>query len=200
MRYLMVIILLLMSQASLAVQTYDHGFYGSLTVGRGYNHFSRDLISNKDTGGEGDWIFSGRLALGFNIDQYIGVELGDRYFMQREFKNLQAQDIAGKVDETAYDLQTIIRWPFMKGYNLIAKFGPAFVDARQSISGENSDTILPGNKHIQSWLPTYGFGLSVDLDDYPGVSFVLDYSTIIADNDKQLPASQIYTAGLIFHF
>ena len=175
------------------VLQYPHGPYGAVSFGRGYNHFSRnDFATNLS--GEDNSVWAGRIALGFNIDQYFAIETGYQLFQQRKFNNLNHGG-DGTVSQYAIDIQTVLKWPLFKGINLFAKIGPAYVDTKQ--------TADPGagiSRHIKTWRPRYALGVAVNFSNFPGVSLTAAYSRIVKNSDKHLPNADLYALGLMFHF
>lgn len=180
----------------------QHGAYGLLAVGRGYNNFSADNFTASPSFSNERWVLAGRVAAGYNIDKYIGVELGGRYFNRRKFLNIANTSYTGYVNEQAYTAQTVIRWPFADGYNVFVKFGPALVFADLTSSAtdaqENANTIK--TPEIKEWEPVYSLGASMTLNDFPGVSLMIEYSAIKEDKDRLLPKSELYVFGFMFHF
>lgn len=203
MKNIIVLLLLLSGTQSLLADTqYQHGLYALFAVGRGYNNFSASNFSYSPALHNDQWTLAGRVALGFNIDKYMGLEFGGRYFRERKFSNLQQSGYNGTVNEHAYTLQTVIRWPFATGFSLLAKFGPAYVVANRQVKSSSTPISQQGLSVgvTRGWQPMYSLGLSMTLDDYPGLSLLAEYSSIAKDPDKSLPESQLYNLGIIFHF
>ncbi len=195
-------VLLTCLQQSSASDDYQHGLYAVLAIGRGYNNFSANNFSSNPTYNDNAWTLAGRAALGFNIDQYIGVEVGGHYFRERKFSNVASSGYDGFINEHAYTAQTVIRWPFASGFNLLAKFGPAYVIANRQLKATSAPVSQQGlvAGMIKTWEPMYSLGLSMVLKNYPGLSLLAEYSAIAKDSDKQLPSSELYSLGIIFHF
>lgn len=198
-KYLLIILTLLcVAFSAQADDQSGHGFYGLLGLGRGYNHFSANNFTDAQTYDGNKWNFAGRLALGFNIDHYIGIELGGRYGKERKFSNIQDSGTNGTIDQHAYTAQTVIRWPFADGFNLLAKFGPAYIETDKKIDSNSAQGIHGGS--IRHWQPMYSLGATMDLDGFPGLSLLAEYSSIVGDHEKQLPDSDLYIVGFVFHF
>jgi hypothetical protein len=195
------VLFLAMTQLA-ATEEYQHGAYGLLAVGRGYNNFSAANFTANPTYSDNSWAWAGRLAMGYNIDKYIGIEVGGRYFRQRKFSGIANSPYDGFADLQDYTAHTVIRWPFSEGYNLFVKFGPAFVIAEQSSSASTAQATTSGNKTTSSkeWEPMYSLGASMRLDDFPGAELMVEYSMINADKDNYLPKSELYAVGFVFHF
>ena len=191
--FLLATLLFLAAKSFAFVSQYPHGLYGAVSFGRGYNHFSKSDFDSS-LSGEDNSVWAGRIALGFNIDQYFGIETGYQLFQQRKFNNLKNGG-SGTVNEYAIDIQTVLRWPLFKGVNLFAKIGPAYVDAKQ-----NADAGAGASRHIKTWRPRYALGVAASLPSFPGISVTAAYSRIVKNSDKNLPNADLYAIGLIFHF
>lgn len=203
MKKLLIILLLVIFLPSLnAAQQNQAGFYGLLAVGRGYNNFSGDDFTPAPTYANERWTWAGRMAVGYNIDKYIGLEIGGRYFQQRKFSNINNSSYNGFADMQAYSAQTVIRYPFGDGYNVFVKFGPAYVMANLSSNASATQAVLNGinTRNIKQWEPLYSLGASMTLDDFPGVSAMFEYSAIKEDKDNDLPKAELYAFGLSFSF
>lgn len=203
MKKSLIILLLITGLPSLyAAQQNQAGFYGLLAFGRGYNNFSGDDFTASPTYANERWTWAGRLAAGYNIDKYIGLEVGGRYFKQRKFGGIANTNYNGFADLQAYSAQTVIRWPFGDGYNVFVKFGPAYVMADLSSNASATAAAANGIKThtIRQWEPMYSVGASMTLDDFPGVSAMFEYSATKEDKDNNLPKAELYAFGLIFHF
>lgn len=190
---LFMVLLFLTAKGFAFVSQYPHGAYGAISFGRGYNHLSKNNFDS-NLNGEDNSVWAGRIALGFDIDRYFGIEAGYQLFQQRKFNNLNNGG-SGTVDEYAIDLQTVLKWPLFKGVNLFAKIGPAYVNAKQ-----NADAGAGTSRHIKTWRPRYALGIAANLPSFPGVSLIATYSRIVKDSDKHLPNADLYALGLIFHF
>lgn len=203
MKKLLIILFILSSLPSLATAKENQaGFYGLLALGRGYNHFSADNFTTSPSYSNNNWVWAGRLAVGYNIDQYIGLEIGGRYFQQRKFNDIANSNYNGFADLQAYSVQTVIRWPFGNGYNVFVKFGPAYVTADLTSNASAAEAVTSGIKTdtIKQWEPMYSLGASMTLDDFPGVSALFEYSATKQDSEHQLPKAELYALGLIFQF
>jgi hypothetical protein len=199
MRLSLYFLLLVSVTSNLAAESslQSHGFYGEIGLGRGYNNVSPTLFSVQPSYLDGSWVAVLRTAVGFDIDSTIGIEVGNRLFKQAKKNNLQGSGRTGRVDETAYSVQTVIRYPLSNSTSIMAKFGPAYVQFNQSVDGAATNLI---SRNVKRWQPAYGLAIATTLEDYPGVSAMFEYSEITGDSDHQLPKSEMYILGLMFHF
>ena len=187
-------LLFLLSSSLVSAVEYPHGPYAAISVGRGYTNFSKNNFSSNLHGAGSDAVWGGRLSMGFNIDRYFGIEAGYQRFQQRKFGGLNNNG-NGKVDEQAFDIQTVLRMPLWRSLDVFAKLGPAYVDANQQ-----ADAGTGTSRHIKTWRPRYAVGVEASFPNYPGLSFTASYSRITKKNDKHLPNAELYAVGVMFHF
>lgn len=201
MRIILLLLMLSLSFITHAVYQ-DRGFYGLIGIGRGYTHFNNTSFSPSPEYHSNDWVYAGRVALGFNIDNYIGIEAGSRFFNPRKIANVANIALNGTVKQQAYTLQTVINWPLTRSLDVFAKFGPAYVSIKRNIEASSGQIAAAGlqTDRIKQWEPVYGVGLALRLTAGAGPSLFAEYSTIQEDKDKKLPKSELYMLGAIFKF
>jgi opacity protein-like surface antigen len=181
--------------------SYPHGVYGFLEIGRGYNNFQASDYNATAKGGQVNWVPAGRIGMGYNIDQYIGIEMGYQTFQNQVFKDLNGTGWNGVVSENSFDLLTVVRYPLGGGFYLLGKIGSAYVNAKQGLVNPDNGKPAPSSaRHLYVWRPEYAAGMSMTLSDFPSVSFLATYSRIIGDEGKHFPTSELYSLGFIFHF
>ena len=187
-------LLALLACSTLTLAQSVNGPYSELLLGRGYNHLGEQIDGANST----DWILSGKLGVGYNIDKNIGVEVGYEQFGQRRLNNIGGTQASAVVDEYAAEIQTVVRLPLSNTFTLLGKIGPAFIQVQQSVKGGDAATTNKYQNTASAWRPDYALGASYVLEDFPGLELAFMYSHIVK-NDS-IPDADLYAAGLIFNF
>ena len=188
------LLLLLIIFSSHLYANSTNGAYGELLLGRGYNNLGRQVDGTNSS----DWVFSGKLGIGYKIDTNLGLEVGYEQFGQQRFNNLGGTSASATANEYAVEIQTVVRFALSDNFSLIGKIGPAYVQATQSVKDGDSATTNKYQSTNSAWRPDYALGASYILDDFPGLELTAMYSHIVK-NDS-IPDADLYAVGLIFNF
>jgi hypothetical protein len=177
------------------------GFYASLGLGRGYTNFSSSNFFNTDMSHDPRYVLAGRFALGYDIDEYFGVELAYTQFSPEKFANLNNTGWDGDVREQSYDFQTVIRLPLFADIYGVAKLGPAYQHVEQRlISNGPAGLQPPYTNNVDIWRPRFAVGLQTALAEYSGLALNFEYSLLPHDDEHNVPDTELYTIGVILHF
>lgn len=190
-----VFVLLMMSSAVFA----DIGAYGILNIGQAYSHFSHADYGMNSNNGQDNWVYAAKVGVGYQIDDYFGLEASYLSLQDRTFNDL-TPSTKGIVTEQAFDVLTVVQIPFIADLNIIGKIGSAYVNADQMVSLLNNepDTVSPTARNIYTWRPEYAFGLGTDFGTNTKIS--VSYTRIPGDSDTHLPDLAFYSLGLVFGF
>jgi hypothetical protein len=144
--------------------------------------------SSKGTG------FAGRLAAGYQFDQFWGAELGWTAFAKTEYSNLNK--IAGNnasYTQNVFDVLGKASYSFDNGFGVFAKAGVGFV--RQSNSAVAG--IVGGISKINATRPTAALGVRYDFNQNVGVD--LSWQRYFKGGNLT-QNSDFYGVGLIYSF
>ena len=150
----------------------DNGVYveGQLGYGNVDNGSGDMLPFSSSAMSEG---VSGRVAAGYQFNQYVAVEGG---------YTMTGQDFLSSVQQNAIDLEVKGILPLADKFNVFGKLGGAYVDQRSS----DADGVQP----------LYGLGIGYDIS--PQVSADLSWTRVVG-NDS-IKDSNLFAVGVAYHF
>ncbi len=149
----------------------DNGAYveGQLGYGNVDNSSGEVLPFSSSAAAEG---VSGRVAAGYQFNQYIAVEGG---------YTMTGQDFLSSVQQNALDLEVKGILPLADKFNVFGKLGGAYVDQRHNADGVE---------------PLYGLGVGYDIS--PQMSTDVSWTRVVG-NDS-IKDSNLFAVGVAYHF
>ena len=143
-----------MSAASLAATSMSNnntsGFVVGVQGGYGDTHWSdlRNGSDVKDTG------FAARGFIGFDLNQYFGIESGYTYLPKTTLKGVPSSEL--EIKNYAIDLLAKLSIPVTPVFSLYAKAGGSYLNSKLEVSGLGSST----ETHIG---PAFGVGAAYEV-------------------------------------
>lgn len=150
---------LLMS--SFSVHALFPGPYIGLLAGESYTNYNASNVglSSADVTNNG---FGGGLFVGYQFDNYWGMDLSYIQYNNTRFKNMNgASGVTGTVDENSLQLMFKGSYPFSdKGFRANGKLGVAYLTSTTSSEFPSNNTQAPDQSRF---VPAYALGISYDI-------------------------------------
>ena len=170
------------------------------------NAFTQQYVSH-DKGGLGERVFGG-----YNFNKYVGLEVAYANYARSLYKAYAFDDSTPLAMGTfsvkrTLDALSLVAKGYLplgeSGFNLYALGGMAEVASSVELDYENVPMFPDENKTYYSLRPTYGLGMSYDINSHLTAS--VEYSHIQGKGDLKtspsaIPSAELYTLNLAYNF
>lgn len=147
--------------------------------------------------------FGGRPFIGYQLDQYFGIETGYTWYAKNKLRNGSYYDVSsivttGDFKQSAWDIVAVGTLPLEQGFSLYAKGGAAYVNAKATETA--TDASLNGSFTISDstheWRPVAGVGVSYDFNEM--VSGDVSWTRVFSGSG--IANSDLAAVGVTYHF
>jgi OmpA-OmpF porin, OOP family len=199
--------------AAFADQNDGHGIYigGQVGYGKaGYGSDIRDFFksapnSNTDEGG-----IAGRGYVGYQFNQYIGIETGYTIFSDHTYKGYDSYNgyglsVEDKLKTDAWDILGKVGMPFgNSGFSGNVKAGVAYIMAKSELSASSSGTTVSVSDETNAWKPVAGAGVAYNFNKNLAVDVsYLHYfgsNSHLFDRNISAPNADFVGVGISYRF
>jgi OOP family OmpA-OmpF porin len=142
--------------------------------------------------------FSGRVFEGYQLNENFGLEAGYTKFHDVNIDTIYDEDVDVKLKSYAVDVVAKGTIPLQNNFGLFGKLGVAYLNESLDESTTNNGDMINGGVSISKVLPTFGAGISYDINK--NVVADVSWMRIQAVGDTRLNSTDTAMLGLSYHF
>ena len=147
---------------------------------------------------------SGRVYLGYSINEYLQAELGYTKYSNTQIKNIYGVNAANvTIGLNSYDAVGVVKLPINDVFHAYAKLGASYIQKCSSANraakaiplGDDTVVILP-KVSDQKYRAIYGLGVTYDMNQ----TFAFDIGWSRIDGQGRVKTTDFGYLGIVYYF